>query len=104
MDLQDYNQTGLNKDEIEDEWLYLFEGMTGLIALVSDGRILGLELPLSVPMTIVETTPAVKGGSATSRTKPAKLMTGLVVQVPEYLTSGEIIRVDTRTGEYVGKA
>lgn len=104
MDRQDYNQFSVTKDDVEDEWPYLFEGVEGVLALVSDGRVLGLELPLSVPMAIVETSPGVKGGSATSRTKPATLVTGLVVQVPEYLTSGEIIRVDTRTGEYAGKA
>jgi len=104
MDLQDYSQSTLSKEDLEDEWPYLFEGVEGLIAFVSDGRVLGLELPLSVPMTIVETSPAVKGGSATSRTKPATLATGLIVQVPEYLTSGELIRVDTRTGGYAGKA
>jgi elongation factor P len=52
----------------------------------------------------VDTRPSVKGGSVTARTKPAALSTGLVVQVPEYMSTGEVIRVDTRTGEYVSKA
>jgi elongation factor P len=104
MDLQDYTQFSLTKEDLEDEWPYITEGLEGMIALVSDGRAVGLQLPLLVAMTIVETSPAVKGGSATSRTKPATLSTGLVIQVPEYLTSGEVVRVDTRTGEYVGKA
>jgi elongation factor P len=55
-------------------------------------------------LMIVETRPSMKGGSVTARTKPAVLSTGLVVQVPEYLSSGEAVRVDTRSGLYVSKA
>ncbi len=55
-------------------------------------------------MKIVEIRPSVKGGSVTARTKPATLETGLVVQVPEYMAEGEVIRVDTRTGLFVSKA
>lgn len=104
MDLQDYGQFTLAKDEIEDEWPYLTEGMEGLIAISSEGRVLGLEIPTFVELEIVETIPSVKGGSVTARTKPATLATGLVVNVPEYMSVGEIIRVDTRTGEYASKA
>ncbi|MBM3306159.1 MAG: elongation factor P [Candidatus Aminicenantes bacterium] len=104
MDLQDYSQFALAKDEIGDEWPYLSEGVEGLVAIVSEGRILGLEIPTFVNLEIVETQPSVKGGSVTSRTKPATLSSGLVVQVPEYMADGEMIRVDTRTGEYVSKA
>ena len=104
MDLQDYSQFTLAKDEIEDEWLYLTEGVEGLIAISSEGRVLGLEMPTFINLEIVETRPSVKGGSITARTKPATLSTGLVVQVPEYMAVGEVIRVDTRTGEYASKA
>lgn len=104
MDLEDYSQFTLAKDEIEDEWPYLTEGVEGLVAISSEGRVLGLEIPTFVNLEIVETMPAVKGGSVTSRTKPATLSTGLVVQVPEYMAAGEKIRVDTRTGEYASKA
>jgi elongation factor P len=104
MDLQDYGQFTLAKDEIEDEWPYLTEGVEGLIAISSEGRVLGLEIPTFINLEIIETRPSVKGGSVTARTKPATLTTGLVVQVPEYMSVGEIIRVDTRTGEYVSKA
>jgi elongation factor P len=104
MDLQDYSQFALAKEDIEGEWPYLIEGLEGILSLVSDGQVLGLELPILVSMTIVETSPAAKGGSATARTKPAVSSTGLVVQVPEYITSGEVIRVDTRTGLYFSKA
>jgi elongation factor P len=104
MDRQDYAQFTLTKDEIENEWPYLSEGMEGLLALTSDGRVLGLELPILVSLTITETRPSIKGGSVTARTKPAVLSTGLIVQVPEYLSNGEAIRVDTRTGMYASKA
>jgi len=104
MDLQDYSQFTLTKDEIEEEWPYLTEGAEGLISISSEGRVLGLEIPTFINLEIVETMPSVKGGSVTSRTKPATLSTGLVVQVPEYMSAGEVIRVDTRTGEYASKA
>ncbi len=104
MDLQDYSQFTLAKDEIEDEWPYLTEGVEGLISISSEGRVLGLEIPTFINLEIMDTRPSVKGGSVTARTKPATLSTGLVVQVPEYMSTGEVIRVDTRTGEYVSKA
>jgi len=104
MDLQDYSQFALAKEDLEDEWPYLTEGVEGLVAISSGGRVLGLEVPTFINLEIVETNPSVKGGSVTARTKPATLSTGLVVQVPEYMSAGETIRVDTRTGEYVSKA
>jgi elongation factor P len=104
MDLQDYSQFTLAKDEIEDEWPYLSEGLEGLVSISSEGRVLGLEIPTFINLEIVDTRPSVKGGSVTARTKPATLSTGLVVQIPEYMSAGETIRVDTRTGEYASKA
>jgi elongation factor P len=104
MDLQDYSQFTLTKEDLEEEWPYLTEGGEGLIAISSEGRVLGLEIPTFVNLEIVETRPSVKGGSVTARTKPATLSTGLVIQVPEYMSAGEIVRVDTRTGEYASKA
>lgn len=104
MDLQDYSQFTLTKDEIEEEWPYLTEGIEGLIAISSEGRVLGLEIPTFINLEIVDTRPSVKGASITARTKPATLATGLVVQVPEYMSTGEVICVDTRTGEYTSKA
>jgi len=103
MDQQDFSQFTLAKDEIEDEWPYLTEGLEGILALTSEGRVLGLELPVLVSLPIIETRPSIKGGSVTARTKPAVLSTGLTVQVPEYLETGDIIRVDTRTGLYASK-
>ena len=104
MDLQDYSQFTLTKEEIEDEWPYLTEGIEGVISICFEGRVLGLEVPAFINLEIVDTRPSVKGGSVTARSKPATLSTGLVVQVPEYMSTGEVIRVDTRTGEYASKA
>jgi elongation factor P len=104
MDSQDFSQFSLTMDELEGEWPYLTEASEGLIALLSDGRVIGLELPTTVALPIVETRPPMKGGSVTARTKPATLNTGLVVQVPEHLETGDVIRIDTRTGEYASKA
>jgi elongation factor P len=103
MDQQDFSQFSLAKDELEAEWPYLTETSEGLIAQYFDGRVIGLELPTTVPLTIVETRPPMKGGSVTARTKPATLSTGFVVQVPEHLETGDVIRVDTRTGLYASK-
>jgi elongation factor P len=104
MDLEDYSQFSLAKDDLEDEWPYLAEGLEGVLAMISEGRVLGLELPTAVTVAIAETRPSMKGGSVTARTKPATLTNGLVVQVPEHLSIGDEIRVDTRTGSYVSKA
>jgi elongation factor P len=64
----------------------------------------GIQVPATVELTISECDPGVKGNSATGRTKPATLETGLIVQVPEYLRLGERIKVDTRTGEFLSRA
>jgi elongation factor P len=104
MALDDFSQFELNAADIEDPLRYLVPDMEGITALVSDGKVLMIEVPVSVELTIVETDPIVRGASATSRTKPAKLQTGLVVHVPEYITTGERIKVDTRTGEFIKRA
>lgn len=104
MDTEDYTQYGLNREDIEDQVGYISEGLEGITALLVDGQILGIELPQSVNLTIVETAPGIKGATATGRTKPAILSTGLEVQVPEYLDPGEEIRINTVTGKFMSKA
>lgn len=103
MELSDYSQFELGADEISDVLPYLVEGLEGLHALIADERILGLELPHVVELEIADCGPSMKGASATARTKPATMATGLVVQVPEYLAPAEIIRVDTRTGKFLSR-
>ena len=94
----------LADDMLEEELQYLDENLDGILAMVADGAILGIELPATVSLEITETAPAMKAASSAARTKPATLSTGLVVQVPEYLTPGEFIKVNTASGEYVSRA
>lgn len=103
MNLESYEQYGLNADDI-DQTGYLTEGLEGIVMLLRDNAPLGLELPTSVALEIIETAPGIKGASATSRTKPAKLITGLEVQVPEYIETGELIKINTGTGKFMSKA
>ena len=74
------------------------------MALIADGSLLGIELPNSIVLEVVECSPGIKGASASARTKPATLSTGLVVQVPEYLSSGEKIKLNTDTGDFMSRA
>jgi elongation factor P len=75
-----------------------------MLAMVYNQQCVGLQLPAAVALKITQCDPAVKGNSATSRTKPATLETGLVIQVPEYLKEGEVVSVDTRTGAFLRRA
>lgn len=104
LDQQDYNQYALPLDDVADEMKYVTEDLEGMLALIYDGGCVGLELPSTVALRITECDPGVKGNSATSRTKPATLETGLVVQVPEYLKQDQVVKVDTRTGAYLSRA
>ncbi|RIK72806.1 MAG: translation elongation factor EF-P [Planctomycetota bacterium] len=104
LDQQDYNQYSLPLADVADEMQYVTEHLEGMFALVYDGQCVGLQLPAAVVLEIIECDPGVKGNSATSRTKPAKLQTGLTIQVPEYLKQGETIKVDTRTGAFLSRA
>ena len=104
MDNEDFSQFSLPQDVIEDQLLYLVEDMEGLFALMSDGRVLTVEVPQKVVLKIESCDPVMKGASVTARTKPAKCQTGLVVQVPEYLEAGEMIIVDTATATFLSRA
>jgi elongation factor P len=104
MDAADYNQYSLETEDVEEEMQYVTEGLEGMLALIYKDECVGLQLPTTVELKITQTDPGIKGNSATGRTKPATLETGLTVQVPEYLSQGEVIKVDTRTGEFLGRA
>jgi elongation factor P len=104
MDAADYNQVSLPVDELSDQAPYMTENMEGIESLVVDDEVIAIELPDTVTLEIVTTSPGVRGNSATGRTKPATLATGAVIQVPEHLDQGVVVRVDTRTGEYLGRA
>jgi elongation factor P len=104
MDAADYNQFALAVDELRDQAPYMTENMEGIEALVVNDEVIAIEIPDTVALEIVETAPGVRGNSATGRTKPATLATGHVIQVPEHLDPGVVVRVDTRSGEYLGRA
>lgn len=103
LDQQDFNQYSLAREDIAEEMPYITEDLEGMLALIYNDECVGLQLPTAVELEITYAEPSVKGNSATGRTKPVTLSTGLVVHVPEYISQGEKIKVDTRTGEFLGR-
>lgn len=103
MNSENYEQYTLSDEVIQDELPFLMEGLEGVDALLVDDQIMGIELPSSVALTIQETVPAMKASSSSARTKPATLNTGLVVQVPEYLSEGDRIKINTESKEYISR-
>jgi len=104
MNMDDYEQYILNINDIEDQLGYLTEGLEGLTGILLDGVLITIELPSTVELEIVETAPGMKGASATSRTKPAFMTTGLEVQVPEYIETGETIKINTANNKFISRA
>ncbi len=104
MDVENYSQYSLTTEELDEDMKYLTEGLEGITALLSDGNILGVELPQVIEMEVFETDPCIKGASATGRTKPARFATGLEIQVPEYLDRGEVVKINTTTGKFMSRA
>ncbi|MEJ2180169.1 MAG: elongation factor P-like protein YeiP [Gammaproteobacteria bacterium] len=104
MDSESYEQYIVAEADLEDELPYIVDGQEGISALIADNALLGIELPATVVLEITDCSPGIKGASASARTKPATLSTGLVVQVPEYLSTGETIKINTDTGEYMSRA
>ncbi|HHJ34260.1 MAG TPA: elongation factor P-like protein YeiP [Gammaproteobacteria bacterium] len=104
MDSENYDQFTLAADTLEDEAIFLYDGLEGLSALINEDKLLAIELPTTMSFEISECAPGMKAASSSARTKPATLTTGLVVQVPEYLTPGETIKINTETREFVSRA
>ena len=100
MDTKTYDQITLDDDAFGDGVKYL-KSNARLEVAVYDGKPVVVELPNTVDLKVTDTPPEIKGATATNQNKPATLETGLVVQVPPFVKIGEIIRVDTRTGEYL---
>ena len=103
MDVQDYDQPRIPAATVGDAADYLLEEQTAVVAF-NDGVPLYVDLPASVELTVSQTDPGVQGDRSTGGTKPATLETGAQIQVPLFITTGEKIRVDTRTGDYLGRA
>ncbi len=104
LDQTDYNQYSIPLADVEEERLYITEVLEGMLALIYNNECVGLQLPTTIELLVTECDPGIKGDSATKRAKPAKLETGLIVQVPEYLAQGERIKVDSRTGQFISRA
>ena len=104
MDNEDYTPYNLNKDNIADEVLFINEETEGVAIIIVDDVPVGIALPSSVELVITETAPSIKGASASARTKPATLSTGLIVQVPEHISTGDKIKVNTEERKFMGRA
>ena len=104
MDGEDYTQYMLDANVIGDAAGYIIDGIEGCYIQLIDDAPVALQLPQSVVLEVVETAPEMKGATATKRPKPAKLSTGIEIQVPEYIVNGERITVNTTTGEFAGRA
>jgi elongation factor P len=103
LDTQDYNQYALPLADIAYEAQFLTENLEGVQAMIYNDECVGLQLPVVVELKVTQCDPGVRGNSATGRTKPATLQTGLIVHVPEYLAEGEMVKVDTRTAEFLSR-
>ncbi len=104
MDNVDYTPYHLNKSSIAEELLFITEDSEGLQLVIVDDVPVAIDLPATVDLVIVETDPSIKGASASARTKPALLSTGLTVQVPEHISNGEKIKVNTAEHKFMGRA
>ena len=104
MNMEDFSQYAIDSDRLEGQIAYLVEQQEDIVALIMDGNLLCIELPQSVNLEVIDTPPAVTGSSATNRSKTAILSSGLEIQVPEYLSVGEVIKVNTVTGKFMSRA
>ncbi len=103
MDMESFDQIALSVDDLGDAVKYLKENM--MIKIMSyNGQSLGVDLPNFVELEVVETEPGIKGDTATGGTKPATLETGYIVQVPFFVNVGDILQIDTRSGQYLKRA
>lgn len=102
MDVESYEQLTLTREQLGDAPSYLKENMTIGIQLHA-GKPMGIDLPTTVELTVTHTEPGFKGDTAQGGTKPATLETGKVIQVPLFVDVGTVVKVDTRTGEYLSR-
>ena len=100
MDEENYEQMPISDAQLGDAINYLKENMSLEVSSYK-GELIGVELPITVELQVIDTGPAFKGDTATAGNKPAKLETGITIQVPMFINNGDVIKVDTRTGEYL---
>lgn len=99
-DEENYDEVALTRDQLGDLASWLKEGETVMLSL-HEGSLVGLEVPQTVARQVVQTEPGVKGDTASGGTKPATIEGGIIVAVPFFINEGDLIKVDTRSGEYV---
>ena len=104
MDTQEYSQYMIEEDAIEDELIWITDGMEDIVGLIIDENMVAVEIPKALVFEIKETAPELKGASATARTKPATLSNGIEIQIPEYLKAGEMVKVNTETRKFMSRA
>ncbi len=103
MDNETYDQIMLTKEQLEDAINFIKEEME-VTVLFFNGAVIGVDIPNSVELKVVETEPGIRGDTATGATKPAKLETGYIVRVPLFVNEGDVLRIDTRSGAYLERA
>ncbi|HHX8321951.1 TPA: elongation factor P-like protein EfpL [Vibrio alginolyticus] len=104
MDNEDYSQYTFKHNEVEDDMLFINEDTQGIHIILVNGAAVGIELPSSVELVIEETDPSIKGASASARTKPARFASGLVIQVPEYIATGDRVIINIAERKYMSRA
>lgn len=104
LDDEDFTPYTLDPDALGDAAGYITDGLTGCFVQTIDDQPVALQLPTTIALEVVDTPPELKGGTATKRPKPARLSTGLEIMVPEYITNGEMVLINTTTGEFSGRA
>jgi elongation factor P len=103
MNNETFEQIALSQEVLGDAVPYLFPNIKLKIEMY-EGRPVGIELPLTVELKVVETEPAIKGASVSNQNKPARMETGLVVQVPPFIAEGDVIKIDTSSGAFIERA
>ena len=103
MDNETYEQSELTKEQLGNAINFLKENMDAKI-MIYNGRVIGVDLPNTVELTVVKTDPGIRGDTATGGSKPATMDTGYVVKVPLFINEGGVLNIDTRTGEYISRA
>jgi len=104
MNTEDYTPYNINKSAIEEEVLFINEAIEGIQVIIVNDVPVALDLPTTVELEVTETDPSIKGASATSRTKPAILSTGLTIQVPEHISTGDKIKINVEEKRFTGRA
>jgi elongation factor P len=100
MNTENYEMTSLGSDVLGENTNYLLDGME-IEALYFQGRVVGIEVPTFVELQVTETAPSLRGATAAASPKPATLETGLQIRVPQYVNTGDRVKIDTRTDEFI---